>query len=63
MSRVCAICGKRYQTATKYKKTRSAYNPVSKHKQKPNLQWFRMPDNKRVLVCTKCRQRLSKTIT
>lgn len=62
MSRVCSICGKSYQIATKYKKVKSAYNPVAKHRQYPNLQWFRMPDGKRVKACTKCRKRLSKMI-
>jgi len=62
MSRVCSICGKSYQNATKYKKVRSAYNPVARHRQNPNLQWFRMPDGKRVKACIKCRKRLSKTI-
>lgn len=63
MSRVCSICGKTYQIAIKYKKVKSAYNPVNKHRQYPNLQWFRMPDGKRVKACTKCRKRLAKTIT
>jgi len=63
MSRVCPICGKSYQMATHYKKVHSVYDPVSRHRQKPNLQWFRMPDKKRILVCTKCRKRLSKTIS
>ena len=63
MSRVCSICGKSYQIAIKYKKVHSAYNPTSRHRQKPNLQWFRMPDGKRVKACNKCRKRLSKTIS
>ena len=63
MARICSICGKTYQKATHYKKVRSAYNPVSRHHQKPNLQWFRMPDGKRILVCSTCRKHLSKTIS
>jgi ribosomal protein L28 len=63
MSRICSICGKTYQKATRYKKIRSVYNPISRHRQKPNLQLFKMPDGKRVLICSTCRKRLSKTIS
>ena len=63
MSRVCAICGKSYLNAVKYKKVKSAYDPTSRHRQNANLQWFRMPDGRRVKACTKCRKRLAKTIT
>lgn len=60
MPRVCAICGKTYQNAVKYRKVHSVYNPTARHRQNPNLQWFKMPDGKRIKVCAQCRKRLAK---
>ncbi len=63
MARVCAICGKGSQKARSYKKIRSKYNPTRVHRQKSNLQWFTLPNKKRILVCSSCRKRLLKSIT
>ncbi|MDD3491457.1 MAG: L28 family ribosomal protein [Candidatus Pacebacteria bacterium] len=63
MPRICGICGKTYQKAVRYRKIRSVFNPVARHRQHPNLQWFRMPDGKRMLICTSCRKRLVKDIS
>ena len=60
MSQVCAICGKKYVVATRRVKTRSAYNPTVRHRQKPNLQWYTLPTGKRIKVCSKCLKRLAK---
>jgi len=60
MSQVCAICGKQYNIATTRVKTRSAYNPTARHRQKVNLQWYRLPNGKRIRVCTSCLKRLTK---
>ncbi|MFA4998749.1 MAG: 50S ribosomal protein L28 [Candidatus Paceibacterota bacterium] len=54
MTKQCAICGKRYNPSWTLVKLRGKYNPTSKKKQKPNLQWTRLPSGKRVLACTKC---------
>jgi len=54
MAKVCALCGKKYQVATTRVKTRSAYNPTSRHRQQPNLQWYRLPNGKRIKVCASC---------
>ncbi|MGB9763072.1 MAG: large ribosomal subunit protein bL28 [Minisyncoccia bacterium] len=60
MARVCAICGKKYNIATTRVKTRSAYNPTSRHRQKPNLHWYKTSSGKRILVCTSCLKKLTK---
>jgi|YelNatPaOPRAMG01_1025707.scaffolds.fasta_scaffold05784_5 Ribosomal L28 family. len=60
MSQVCAICGKKYNTATTRVKTRSAYNPTSRHRQKPNLQWYKTSEGKRIRVCSSCLKKLTK---
>lgn len=62
MARICQICGKTYQKAVRYRKIRSVYNPVGRHRQHPNLQWFRTPEGKKILICTNCRKRLIKNI-
>ncbi|MGC8651081.1 MAG: large ribosomal subunit protein bL28 [Minisyncoccia bacterium] len=61
MAQVCAICGKQYNTATTRVKTRSAYNPTSHHRQKANLQWYKLPNGKRIRVCTSCLKKLTKS--
>lgn len=61
MAQACAICGKKYNLATTRVKTRSAYNPTSRHRQKANLQWYKLPNGKRVRVCTSCRKKLIKS--
>jgi len=50
----CAICGKKYILVWRRIKLRGKYNPTIKRKQKPNLQWMKLPSGKRVLACTKC---------
>lgn len=62
MARQCAICKKKYKLVWRRIKLRGKYNPTTKRKQKPNLQWFRLPSGKRILVCTKCIKKLSKEI-
>jgi len=67
----CAICQKRRNLAWRLKKLRGKYNPTIKRKQKPNLQWVRIPigikkplyrefAGKRILACAKCIKTLSK---
>ena len=54
MSRVCAICGKKYNKAVRRVKLRGKYNPTIKRRQYPNLQWATLPSGERVKVCAKC---------
>ncbi len=54
--RSCQICSKSYQIAVRRVKLRGHFNPTTKHKQKANLQWFRMPNGKRIKICMDCRK-------
>jgi len=69
--RKCAICGKTYIQSITLKKLRGKYNPTSKKKKYPNLQWVRIPTDvedkrykkfagKRIKACTKCIRTLMK---
>ncbi|KPJ57326.1 hypothetical protein AMJ49_01865 [Parcubacteria bacterium DG_74_2] len=71
MSSVCQICGKGKILVVKRKKLRGKYNPTTKRRKKPNLQWVFIPKEikknpfknfagKRILACTKCIKTLSK---
>lgn len=61
MKKICQICGKSYSKATKWNKLRGKYNPTKRPPQKPNLQWIRLADGKRIKACTKCIKALNKT--
>jgi len=61
MSRRCAICGKKSMVAVTRKKLRGNYNPTSKKRKYPNLQWVRIANGKRVKACAKCIKTMSKT--
>jgi ribosomal protein L28 len=54
MSRVCSICGKGSIVTVTRKKLRSKYNPTTKKRKYPNLQWVKLDNNKRVKACAKC---------
>jgi ribosomal protein L28 len=60
MSRVCAICNKKYINTITRKKLRSKFNPTSKKRKYPNLQWVTLDNGKRVKACTKCIKTLNK---
>ena len=60
MSRVCAICGKKSIVTVTRKKLRSKYNPTSKKRKYPNLQWVTLTNGKRVKACTKCIKKMAK---
>ncbi len=60
MGKFCQICGKGKFKVVKRKKLRGKFNPVKVKKQKPNLQYFKLPSGKRILACAKCIKRLSK---
>jgi ribosomal protein L28 len=67
----CKICAKKRNLARRLNKLRGKYNPSLKRKQKPNLQWVKIPieikkpvfkdfAGKRILACTKCIKTLAK---
>ncbi|PIR72232.1 MAG: 50S ribosomal protein L28 [Candidatus Nealsonbacteria bacterium CG10_big_fil_rev_8_21_14_0_10_36_24] len=60
MSKVCTICGKKSMLAWRLVKLRGKYNPTTKKRKYPNLQWVRLPSRKRVLACTKCIKAMAK---
>lgn len=69
----CTICGKNYILKTVRKKLRGKYNPTTKQKKYPNLQWVKLlskvktfdgrvlEEGKRIRVCAKCIKKLAKT--
>jgi len=72
MAKTCAICGKTSTVNWKLRKLRGKYNPTSKKRKYPNLQWVTIPNGikspkkaralraKRVLACVKCIKAISK---
>lgn len=58
--RQCQICQKNYQIAVRRVKLRGHYNPTTKHKQKSNLQWFKLPNGTKIKICMKCRKGILK---
>ncbi len=57
--RQCAICEKGSIMRGKRKKLRGNYNPTTKQRKHPNLQWARI-DGARVKVCTSCLKKRAK---
>jgi ribosomal protein L28 len=60
MSRQCQMCGKGYIMSTTRKLLRGKYNPTSKKRKYPNLQWTKDKSGKRVKVCTQCIRTIHK---
>jgi hypothetical protein len=60
MEKVCTICKKKSAMGVTLVKLRGKYNPTSKVRKHPNLQWTRLSSGKRVLACTKCIKRQAK---
>jgi len=71
MAKECQICHKKSHIFKKRIKLRGKYNPSTKKRRYPNLQWVRVPvgvkkqafkefAGKRILACTKCIKTLSK---
>ncbi|OGZ94892.1 MAG: hypothetical protein A2528_02770 [Candidatus Staskawiczbacteria bacterium RIFOXYD2_FULL_37_9] len=58
--KICTICKKHSAMSVTLVKLRGKYNPTSKVRKYPNLQWAHLPSGKRVLACAKCIKRLSK---
>jgi len=53
MSRTCPICEKKSKMNTVLVKLRGNYNPTTKRRKYPNLQWLTI-GKKRIKACTKC---------
>jgi ribosomal protein L28 len=62
MVKKCQICKKGKFKVGRRVKLRGKYNPTTKRFQKPNLQYFKLPSGKRILICTKCRKKLLKEL-
>jgi len=61
MARKCALCGKKSKMVWQRVRLRAGkYNPTTKKRQYPNLQWVRLAFGKRVLACTKCIKTMGK---
>jgi ribosomal protein L28 len=58
--KICTICGKHSAMGVTLVKLRGKYNPTSRVRKYPNLQWARTPAGKRVLACAKCIKRMAK---
>lgn len=54
--KTCTICDKGTRVVGGYSNRVRAtkYNPIPKIRKKPNLQWGKTADGKRILVCTRC---------
>lgn len=64
MEKVCSICGKKSGMAVTLVKLRGKYNPTSKVRKYPNLQWVKLmygkDAGKRILACAKCIKRMAR---
>lgn len=58
--KICTICKKHSGMSTRLVKLRGKYNPTTKTRKYPNLQWVKLPSGKRVLACAKCIKRTAK---
>ena len=63
--KTCTICGKKSAMGVTLVKLRGKYNPTSKVRKYPNLQWVRLGSKggqkgRRVLACAKCIKRTAK---
>lgn len=54
MARECNQCGKTSMIVTNRKLLRGNYNPTSRTRKYPNLQWRRNKQGERVKMCTQC---------
>jgi len=59
MPRMCKKCGKTSALSTVLKKLRGKYNPTTKKRKYPNLQWS-VIDGVRAKVCTQCMRTAAK---
>ncbi len=57
---LCYLCDKGSKMNTNRKLLRGNYNPTSKKRKYPNLQWVTLISGKKVKACTKCIKTLAK---
>jgi len=71
MKKQCSICGKGSKIFGRRIKLRGKYNPTTKKRKYPNLQWVKIPleikkepfknfAGKRILICTNCLKTMEK---
>ena len=60
MATRCPQCGKGSRMVTTRVLLRGHYNPTSKSRRYPNLQWAKV-NGKRIKICTDCIKTLNKT--
>lgn len=60
MEKQCAICEKKSIMVRHLVKLRGKYNPTTKKRKYPNLQWVRLADGKRIRACAKCIKAMGK---
>jgi len=71
MAKKCTICGKKSRVVQRRVKLRGKYNPTTKRRVYPNLQWVKIPENikkesykkfagGRILACAKCIKAMGK---
>ncbi len=51
---MCPVCKKVSRMGGVRKLLRGHYNPTTKRKRHPNLQWYALPSGKRLKICTSC---------
>ena len=61
MSRICPVCEKTSKVNTVLVKLRGNYNPTTKRRKFPNLQWVTI-GKKRIKACTKCIRTMNKPV-
>ena len=63
-AKICTICEKKSSMGVTLVKLRGKYNPTSKVRKYPNLQWVRpltgKNAGKRILACAKCMKAMAK---
>ncbi|MDP3795201.1 MAG: hypothetical protein Q8R13_04740, partial [bacterium] len=58
----CPICNKTARNVVKLRLLRGKYNPTTRHLQRPNFQWLRLPTGGRIQVCARCKKSVTKGI-
>jgi ribosomal protein L28 len=58
--KICKICGKKSSMNVTLVKLRGKFNPTSRIRKYPNLQWLKLASGKRILACAKCIKRTAK---
>ena len=60
MEKICTVCKKHSAMSVRLVKLRGKYNPTTKIRKYPNLQWARNAAGQRILACAKCIKRMAK---